>query len=76
MMDANVENQVQDGATRAQRGLVLFLRRNIVAILIIAGLIAGYFIFRTAPSDVASIAELDARMAGSQPMLIEFYSNT
>lgn len=76
MKDTNIENQGLDGASRSKGDVASFFRHNIVAILIIAAIVAGYFIFRTAPSDVASIAELDTHLSSGQPVLIEFYSNT
>ena len=75
-METNFDNQGHDETTQRHRGIVYFIRRNIVAIIIILGLLAGYFVLRTAPSDVASVAELEAMMAGGQPVLLEFYSNT
>ena len=75
-MDTNLDTQVQQETVRRQRGIAQFIRRNIVAIIIVLGLIAGYFFFRTAPSDVASVAELEAMMTSGQPVALEFYSNT
>ena len=75
-MDTNLGSQDHTETTQRQRGIVQFIRRNIVAIIVILGLVAGYFVLRTAPSDVGSMAELETMMAGGQPVLLEFYSNT
>jgi len=75
-MDTKHDNQDRPETARREPGVMRFIRRNIVAIIIVLGLIAGYFFFRTAPSDVASVAELEAMMTSGRPVLLEFYSNT
>lgn len=52
------------------------LRENLVLILVLVGLVAGYFILRTEPSDLGSMAELEALLHGGRPVLVELYLNT
>lgn len=51
--------------------------RSLVAIgLVVAVLTAGYVTSRHGPSDVGSIAAVDAVLASEQPVVLEFYSDT
>jgi hypothetical protein len=46
-----------------------------MVIVILLGLVAGYFLLWTTPSRLASVQEFDALAHGSRPILVEFYSN-
>ena len=61
---------------RVKEWLVRFFRENWLFVLVIGGIVVAFMVLRTPASDVASIAEVDAQIAGGQPTLIEFYSNT
>ncbi len=55
--------------------LLTWLKLNWTFILFV-GLIAGAFIFfRSTPSRVDSLAQLNGLLATGQPTIIEFYSN-
>jgi hypothetical protein len=61
---------------RLKEWLFRFFHENWLFLLVIGGIVAAFMVLRTPASDVESIAEVDARIAGGQPTLIEFYSNT
>ena len=63
-------------ATRQRTGVLQIIRNNLVAVVIIVALIAGYFLLRTTPSDVSSMEELQTLSNSGKPTLVEFYSNT
>lgn len=74
-MGTDYNNQDFERTAPARPGILRILRRNIVAVVIVLALIAGYFLLRTSPSDVATMEELQALTSGGQPVLVEFYSN-
>jgi hypothetical protein len=52
-----------------------FLRENLFFLAVLALVAAAFIFLRTEPSAIASLAELEAAIAG-RPAIIEFYSNT
>jgi hypothetical protein len=61
---------------RLKEWLSRFFRENWLFVLVIGGIVVAFMVLRTPASDVASMAEVDAQIAGGEPTLIEFYSNT
>jgi hypothetical protein len=61
---------------RLKGWLARFVRENWLFLLVIGGIVVAFLALRTPASDVASIAEVNAQIAGGEPTLIEFYSNT
>jgi hypothetical protein len=56
--------------------IVEFVRENAFIIVVLLG-IAGAFIFlRTRGTELESVDALDHLLAGGQPVVVEFYSNT
>lgn len=53
-----------------------FVRQNALVLLVLAILIGLFFVLRTRGTAVASVDELQALLAGGQPVVVEFYSNT
>ena len=52
------------------------LRENALFLGFLAVLVAGFLVLRTRGAKLASLEEFDALIAGGQPVLVEFYSNT
>jgi hypothetical protein len=52
------------------------LRENALFLGFLAVLVLGFLVLRTRGSKLASLAEFDALIAGGQPVVVEFYSNT
>jgi hypothetical protein len=52
------------------------LRENALFLGFLAVLIVGFLVLRTRGSSLASLKEFDALIAGGQPVVVEFYSNT
>ena len=52
------------------------LRENALFLGFLAVLIVGFLVLRTRGSRLASLDEFDALIAGGQPVVVEFYSNT
>jgi hypothetical protein len=50
--------------------------KNFLVGIIILVLVVAYIMLRTLDSGLASLPELDKAIAGGQPTLLEFYSNT
>jgi hypothetical protein len=55
---------------------ISLLRENGLFLGFLAVLVVGFLVLRTRGSNVASLAEFDALIAGGQPVVVEFYSNT
>jgi hypothetical protein len=53
-----------------------FVKENALFLLVLLGLIAGFFLLRTRGTDLDSLDEFDAVIAAGQPVVVEFYSNT
>ncbi len=53
-----------------------FARENALFLGLLAVLAGAYLYLRQGPSSVASSAEFEAALAGSRPVLVEFYSDT
>lgn len=56
--------------------VVRLLKENLLLILVLGALAAGYLLLRTEPSDLGSVAELEALLQGGRPVLVELYLNT
>ncbi|MGC8839587.1 MAG: hypothetical protein ACP5UM_14390 [Anaerolineae bacterium] len=56
--------------------LIRWIRENLLLILVVGVLAGGYFFLRTEPSDLGSMAELEALLQGDRPVLVELYLNT
>ena len=52
-----------------------FFKENAVLIVVLAVLALAYVLLQSSP-DVATQEELDAVLAGGQPILLDFFSNT
>jgi len=52
-----------------------FGRENWLTFLVLAVLVLAFMALRTRPTEVASSEALLGSLAGSQPTLVEFYSN-
>jgi hypothetical protein len=55
---------------------ISLLRENGLFLGFLAVLVVGFLVLRTRGSNVASLDEFDALIAGGQPVVVEFYSNT
>ncbi len=49
---------------------------NFILIVIVVALAAAFVLLRTPASNLSSLSEFDTAIAGGQPALVEFYSNT
>ena len=56
--------------------VINLLRENALFLGFLAVLIVGFLVLRTRGSKLASLDEFDALIAGGQPFVVEFYSNT
>ena len=56
--------------------VINLLRENALFLGFLAVLIVGFLVLRTRGSKLASLDEFDALIAGGQPVVVEFYSNT
>jgi hypothetical protein len=56
--------------------LVKIVRGYWLLLLLLGAIAVAYLALRTPASPVASVAEVDAILAGGQPALVEFFSNT
>jgi hypothetical protein len=52
------------------------LRENALFLGFLAVLIVGFMVLRTRGAKLGSLDEFDALIAGGQPVVVEFYSNT
>ena len=52
------------------------LRENALFLAVLAVLVGGFLLLRTRGSKLGSVDEFDALIAGGQPVVVEFYSNT
>jgi hypothetical protein len=52
------------------------LRENWLILLVVSAVAVAFLALRTTESDVGSIAQVNAMLAGGRPTLVEFYSNT
>ncbi len=52
------------------------IRENLPVILVLAILIAAYFLLRNRPSPVGSLEDFNALISGGKPVVVEFFSNT
>ena len=53
-----------------------FLRGNALFLGFLAVLVVGFLFLRTRGSKLGSVEEFDALVAGGEPVVAEFYSNT
>jgi len=53
-----------------------FLRANKVALVVGALLLGGWLYLRTPATPIESMAELDRKLSGGQPVVLEFFGNT
>jgi hypothetical protein len=56
--------------------LIALLRENALFLGFLAVLLGGFLVLRTKGSSLASLNEFDALIAGGQPVVVEFFSNT
>ena len=56
--------------------MVDLLRENALFLGFLAALVIGFLALRTRGSKLASMDEFDALIAGGQPVVVEFFSNT
>lgn len=61
---------------RIRTGLARTWRENWPLLLVLAVIFGGLIYFRTSASAVDSVQAVDSMLAGGQPTLVEFYSNT
>lgn len=52
-----------------------FVRENWITLLVMVALGVAWLVLRTPGTELASVADFDARLRSGQPTLIEFYSN-
>lgn len=52
------------------------LADNWLTLLVLGALGAAYLLFRTSPSDLASLDEVDQLIGAGRPVVIEVYTNT
>ena len=52
------------------------LRAHALLLAVLAVLPGGFLLLRTRGSKLGSVDEFDALIAGGQPVVVEFYSNT
>ena len=55
---------------------MIFLKKHRGPILIVVLALGAWFALRTTPTALASIDELDARIARGEPVVLEFFANT
>jgi hypothetical protein len=53
-----------------------FLRDNKVVLIVGALLLGGWLYLRTPATPIGSMAELDRKLSGQQPVVLEFFGNT
>jgi hypothetical protein len=56
--------------------VVNLLRENALFLAVLVVLVGGFLLLRTRGSKLGSVDEFDALIAGGQPVVVEFYSNT
>jgi hypothetical protein len=56
--------------------VINLLRENALFMGFLAVLVVGFLVLRTKSSKLVSLDEFDALIAGGQPVVVEFYSNT
>jgi len=56
--------------------LISLLRENALFLSFLAVLVIGFLFLRTRGTRLASLEEFDALIAGGEPVVVEFYSNT
>ena len=56
--------------------LIDLLRENALFLGFLVVLVVGFMVLRTRGSSLASLDEFDTLIAGGQPVVVEFYSNT
>jgi len=56
--------------------LLSFVQHNRSFLLFVGLLVVAFLFLRNRPTQMASLAELDALIGNGQPVIIEFYSNT
>lgn len=56
--------------------LFSFVAQNRGTLAFIGLLMAAFLLLRTRPTQVDSLAELEAMVGNGQPAILEFYSNT
>lgn len=56
--------------------IVQFVKGNLLTLLVLGALAGGFLFLRTEPSDMGSVAELEAVLQGERPVLVELYLNT
>ncbi|MGC9359778.1 MAG: hypothetical protein ACP5G7_05290 [Anaerolineae bacterium] len=52
------------------------LAENWISLIVLGALGLAFLLFRTSPSDLASLDELQGLIGAGQPVVIEVYSNT
>jgi len=52
------------------------LADNWLSLLVLGALALAFLLFRTSPSDLASLDELQSLIGAGRPVIIEIYSNT
>jgi len=53
-----------------------FVKENLSLIVVVFILVAAYFLLRNRPSQLNSLEEFNALIAGGRPVVVEFFSNT
>jgi hypothetical protein len=56
--------------------MINVLRENALFLGFLTVLVVGFLVLRTRGSRLGSLEEFDALIAGGQPVVVEFYSNT
>jgi hypothetical protein len=56
--------------------MINLLRENALFVGFLTVLVVGFLVLRTRGSRLGSLEEFDALIAGGQPVVVEFYSNT
>jgi hypothetical protein len=56
--------------------ITTFIRENALFLIVLLGLVSAFVLFRTKGTEVESVDELAAMLAGGQPVVVEFFSNT
>ena len=52
------------------------LAENWLTLLVLGALGAAFLLFRTSPSDLASLEQVDQLIGAGRPVVIEVYTNT
>ena len=52
------------------------IRENALFLTILVVLVGGFLLLRTRESKLGSVDEFETLIAGGQPVVVEFYSNT